>query len=38
MYKNNQVHPGGGDWGDRPTKIYESNFIHKDFVQSGKQH
>jgi len=28
---------GGGDWGDRPPKTYESNFIH-DFVQFGKQH
>jgi len=29
----------GGDWGDRPPpKTYESNFIHHDFVQFGKQH
>jgi len=29
----------GGDWGCRlPPKIYESNFIHHNFVQFGKQH
>jgi len=28
-----------GDWGDRPPpKTYESNFIHHDFLQFGKQH
>ena len=25
-------------WDDRPPKIYESNFIHHDIVQLGKQH
>jgi len=29
---------GGGDWGNRPLKTCESNFIHHDFVQLGKQH
>ena len=29
--------PGGGDWGDRPPKTYESNFIHHNFVHFGKQ-
>jgi len=24
--------------GDRPFKTYESNFIHHDFVQFGRQH
>jgi len=24
--------------GDYPTKTYESNFIHHNFVQFGKQH
>ena len=42
LCQNHQVHPGadpgGGDWGDRPSKAYESNFIHHDFVQLGKQH
>jgi len=28
----------GGDWGDRPSKTYESNFIHHDFLQFGKPH
>jgi len=28
---------GGGDWGDRPSKTYESKFIRHDFVQFGKQ-
>jgi len=28
--------PGGGDWGDRPPKTYESNFFHHEFVQFGK--
>jgi len=27
---------GRSDWGDRPPKTYESNFIHHDFVQFGK--
>ena len=36
-------HPGadpgkGGDWGDRPPKTNESNFIHHDFAQFGKQY
>ena len=26
----------GGDWGDRPPKSYESNFIHHDFINSEK--
>ena len=30
--------PGGSDWGDRPPKTYESNFIHHNFVQFEKQH
>jgi len=29
---------GVGDWGDHPPKNYESNFIHHNFVQFGKQH
>jgi len=29
---------GGDGWGDRPPKTYESNFVHHDFVQFGKQH
>jgi len=28
----------GGDRPDRPLKTYESNFIHHDFAQFGKQH
>ena len=28
----------GGDWGHRPLKTGESNLIHHDFVQFGKQH
>jgi len=28
----------GSDWGDRPPKIYESNFIHHNFVQFGEEH
>ena len=27
-----------GNWGDHPPKDYESNFMHHDFVQLGKQH
>jgi len=30
--------PEGGDWGNQPSKTYESNFIHHDFVQFRKQH
>jgi len=29
---------GGGDWGDRSPKTYESNLIHDNFLQFGKQH
>jgi len=29
---------GRSDWGDRPSKSYESNFIRHYFVQFGKQH
>jgi len=29
--------PRGVDWGDRPLKPYESNFIHYLFLQFGKQ-
>jgi len=29
---------GSRGGGDRPPKAYESNFIHHDFVQFGKQH
>jgi len=28
----------GDGWGDRALKTYESNFVHHDFVQFGKQH
>jgi len=28
----------GGDWGDRPPKTYQSDLVHQDFVQLGKQH
>jgi len=28
---------GEGDWGDRPTKTYESNVFHDDFKQFVKQ-
>jgi len=27
----------GGDWGDRPPKTYECNFIHHNFAQCGKE-
>jgi len=33
--RSNQVRIQGGD---RPLKTYESNFIHHDFVQFGRQH
>ena len=37
-----QIQPGGdtsgSDWGDRPPKTYERNFIQHDFLQFGKQH
>jgi len=37
--KSEQGRIQGDDWGDRPPpKIYESNFIHHDFVQFGQQH
>jgi len=29
---------GGGDWGNAPPESSESNFIHHDFLQFGKQH
>jgi len=28
----------GENWGDRSPKTYESNFIHHDFAQFGKQY
>jgi len=30
--------PVGGNWDNHPPKTYESNFIHHNFVQIGKQH
>jgi len=29
--------PGGDEWGDRPPEIFESNFIHHNFLQFRKQ-
>jgi len=28
----------GGDWDDRPPKSFDSNFLHDNFVEFGKQH
>jgi len=36
QYKQERIQ--GGDWGDRPPKTYESNFIHHAFVQFRKRH
>jgi len=34
----NQGRIQGGDWDDRAPKTIESDYIHHDFVQFGKQH
>ena len=39
--QNHHLGRGGsreGDWGDRPSKTYESKYIHHDFEQFAKQH
>jgi len=36
LYRSGEDPGGGGDWGDRPPKAYESNIFHHDFVQFRK--